>query len=110
MTPFLWMFPVPRAWPGLTGCRGFRDAECGGRTGTCLFRWLAVTGMGRAPPSHGRRKAAGAAMTLERSMTGVSLTASRENEGASATRLHTPLDGLLRCSGWNRNTPARVFA
>lgn len=33
-------------------------------------------------------------MTLERSMTGVSLTASRENEGASATRLHTPLDGL----------------
>lgn len=51
--------PVPRAWPGLTGCRGFRDAECGGRTGTCLFRRLAVTRMGRAPPSHGRRKAAG---------------------------------------------------
>ncbi len=34
------------------------------------------------------------AMTLERAMTGVSLTASRESEGASATRLHTPLDGL----------------
>ncbi len=34
------------------------------------------------------------AMTLERVLTGVSLTASRENEGASATRLHTPLDGL----------------
>lgn len=49
--------------------------------------------------AEGRR----AAMTLERVMTGVSLTASRENEGLSATRLHTPLNGV---APWQRVEPS----
>lgn len=60
ITPFLWMFPVPPAWAPAS-----RDAVdsvtlngCG-RTGTCLFRRLAVTGMGRHPRRMGGRKAAG---------------------------------------------------
>ncbi|MFQ8737211.1 MAG: 4Fe-4S dicluster domain-containing protein [Bilophila wadsworthia] len=86
MTPFCGCFLCPGLGPGLTGCRGFRDAD-GGRTGTCLFRgWPSPDGTGT--PSHGRRKAAGP-HDAWRSMTGVSLTASRENEGASATRLHS---------------------
>lgn len=40
---------APGLGPGLTGCRGFRDAECGGRAGTCLFRRLAVTGWDGTP-------------------------------------------------------------
>ena len=64
----------------------------GGPEHVCFGGWPSPDGTGTpvAWAAEGRR----AAMTLERSMTGVSLTASRENEGASATRLHTPLDGL----------------
>ena len=63
-----------------------------GQEHVCFGGWPSPDGTGTpvAWAAEGRR----AAMTLQRSMTGVSLTASRENEGASATRLHTPLDGL----------------
>lgn len=64
----------------------------GGSERVCFGGWPSEDGkpVPVAWAAEGRR----AAMTLERFMTGVSLTASRENEGASATRLHTPIDGL----------------
>lgn len=107
MTPFLWMFRCP-AWPGLTGCRWFRDAHvAGGPEHVCFGGWPSPDGTGTpvAWAAEGRRPA----MTLERSMTGVSLTASRENEGASATRRTLRSTGWLRCNGWNRNIPARAI-
>ncbi len=64
---------------------------------------------GRAVPvawaAEGRR----AALTLERVMTGVSLTASRENEGVSATRLHTPIDGLAPLQRQEPANPAEGY-
>ncbi|WP_300746731.1 pyridine nucleotide-disulfide oxidoreductase/dicluster-binding protein [uncultured Bilophila sp.] len=74
--------------------------EAGTSPSVCFGGWPAPDG-GKTPvawAAEGRR----AAMTMERQMTGVSLTASRENEGATATRLHTPLDGV---APWGRVEP-----
>lgn len=71
-----------------------------GSPSVCFGGWP-VPGGAKTPvvwAAEGRR----AAMTMERLMTGVSLTASRENEGATATRLHTPLDGV---APWGRVEP-----
>lgn len=64
--------------------------------GLCCGGWPERTPTGTVCVSASRQAGEGrrAASTLERLLTGVSLTAAREKEGTSTTRLHTLLDGI----------------